>query len=210
MCSIITEIIHLDTYWGDFLVSFCLFVFSSVFVFFLLICNRFALVWHATKDPLGLDSDFGTSPRWGKEPDRVQEVKGYQTLFCFGVFQCERLWAGVSLRITPQLSGYVLESLRVNERVTSMRLWVGDRSTVLAYKPNSSAVYKLLGPWEEYCSVLQSFYWETLTPRSSESIIWRAVIRSDGLPLAEPSWVGICCWLLWYSQFFHNWHHVQA
>merc|ERR1712035_279511 len=94
----------------------------------------------------------------GKEPELVREVERYRleivgltsthslgsgtqllergwTLHFSGVARGERRRAGVGLLIAPQLSCLVLGFTPVNERVTSLRLRVGDRclTVVLAY-----------------------------------------------------------------------------
>lgn len=73
----------------------------------------------------------------GDKPDLLQEVERMGsvtqflergcTLFYSGVAPGEWQQAGVGLLIAPQLSCHVLESTPVNERVTSLHLWVGDR-----------------------------------------------------------------------------------
>ncbi|KAI3364681.1 hypothetical protein L3Q82_011454 [Scortum barcoo] len=66
--------------------------------------------------------------------------------------------AGVGLLIAPQLSRHVLEFTPVNERVASLRLWVGDRSlaVVCAYGMGRTAVQSTLAFLESLGGVLDS------------------------------------------------------
>ena len=92
--------------------------------------------------------------------------------------------------IAPQLSRHVLQFSPVNERVTSLCLWVGDRSltVVSAYRPNSSVEYKAF--LETLGGVLESaptgdsvvLLGEFNTRVGSNSVIWRGVNGRNGLP----------------------------
>lgn len=89
----------------------------------------------------------------GDKPDLLQEVERMGsvtqflergcTLHYSGVAPGQRQQAAVGLLIASQLSYHVLESTAGNERVTSLPLWVGDRSLVVVcvYWQNSSAEY---------------------------------------------------------------------
>ena len=54
-------------------------------------------------------------------------LEGGWTLFHSRVADSERRWAGVAIRVAPQLSTCMLEFTPVSERVASLRLWVGGR-----------------------------------------------------------------------------------
>ncbi|TWW63623.1 hypothetical protein D4764_03G0006310 [Takifugu flavidus] len=97
----------------------------------------------------------------GKEPELVREVEKFRldivgltlthgkgsgtsllergwTLYHSGVADGERRRAGVAILIAPQLSACILEFILVDEKVASLRLWVGGRilTVVCAYGPN--------------------------------------------------------------------------
>ncbi len=116
--------------------------------------------------------------------------------------------------IAPQLSCHVLEFTPVNERVASLRLWVGDRSltVVCAYGPNGSTEYPDL--LESLGRVLES----ALTGDSivllgdfnahvgSDIDTWRGVIGRNGPPDLNPSGVLLLDFCASYSLL----HHVRA
>ncbi|KAI3364032.1 hypothetical protein L3Q82_010862, partial [Scortum barcoo] len=95
---------------------------------------------HGTRPGSARNGDVGPPSTWALEPSSLRGAGPSTTL---ELAQGERRRAGVGLLIAPQLSRHVLEFTPVNERVASLRLWVGDRSlaVVCAYGPNSSTEY---------------------------------------------------------------------
>ena len=86
----------------------------------------------------------------------------------------------------------------MNERVVSLRLWIGDGSLVVsAYRPNSSVEYpaflKALGgvlecaPTADSVILLGDFNAHV----GSDSVTWTGVIGRNGLPDLKPSGVQI-------------------
>ena len=96
----------------------------------------------------------------GKEPELVREVEKFQldivgltsthskgsgtsllergwTVFHSGVATGKRRQAGVAILIATWLGACMLEFTPVDERVASLRLWVGGRILTVAYGPNS-------------------------------------------------------------------------
>ncbi|TWW77420.1 hypothetical protein D4764_12G0008100 [Takifugu flavidus] len=86
----------------------------------------------------------------GKDPELVRKVEQFRldivgftsmhskgsgtsllergwTLYHSGVANGERRRAGVAILVAPRLSACILEFTPVNERVASLRLWVGGR-----------------------------------------------------------------------------------
>ncbi|KAK3560282.1 hypothetical protein QTP86_004212 [Hemibagrus guttatus] len=156
----------------------------------------------------------GMSPHWrGKESVLVREVEWYRleivglasmqslgsgtqllergwTLFYSGVPHGERLRAGVSLIIAPQLSHHMLEFSPVNESVVSLRLRDGDRclTVVSAYGPNGSVGYPtfletlrgVLGGATTRDSIV--LLGDFNAHVSNDSDTWRGVIGRNGPP----------------------------
>ncbi|TWW77601.1 hypothetical protein D4764_12G0009910 [Takifugu flavidus] len=155
----------------------------------------------------------------GKEPELVREVEKFRldivgltstyrgsgtsllergwTLYHSGVADGERRRAGVAILVAPQLSACILEFTPVDERVASLRLWVGGRilTVVCAYGPNSSSAYP------PFLESLEGGL-ESAHPGGSlvllgdfnahignDSVTWRGVIGKNGPPDLNPSGV---------------------
>ncbi|GAA6108396.1 receptor-type tyrosine-protein phosphatase F-like, partial [Tachysurus ichikawai] len=140
----------------------------------------------------GLGGSQRRGPRLGSGTQLLE--RGW-TLYYSGVALGERRRAGVGLLIAPQLSSHVLEFTPVNERVVSLRLWVGDRSltVICAYGPNGSVEYP------DFLASLGGVLESALTGDSvvllgdlnahvgSDSDTWRGVIGRNGPPDLNPS-----------------------
>ena len=96
----------------------------------------------------------------------MRSPKSYSTMKC--LFACNL-----------KCSSHVLEFSPVNEKVASLRPWVGDRSLtfVSAYRPNHSIEYPAF--LEALGGVLEStptgFYWGT------SMLTWAASVLSGGV-----------------------------
>lgn len=66
------------------------------------------------------------------------------TLFYAGVAPGKRQRAGVGIVLAPRFSACTLGFSQLNERVVSLRLWVGERvlTVVCAHAPNGSSEYR--------------------------------------------------------------------